>query len=193
MSANAQTNAQTKFLSYSGSLVSAPLQPTRPIPYSPQQTASGSGAGFVNFNSYQKGRLYTSNPASAQVGALSQTNDLYTNGFGGYKGYQTQKDTEASAMATASSSRLYQPSIINNYPNGNIYSMANSGNRADLLAPKSSIYFPNSNSYQYSPLNNGHPSVMQVLPTPDVNPSIHSRPAYTPTPLHTGSKWDTSK
>lgn len=174
-------------------MVSAPLQPTRPLSYSPQQTASGLG-GYANANSYQKEQIYSSNPASAQAGGLSQNTNFYTNGLGGYNAYQSQKDAEALAMATATNSGLYQPSVVNSYPTGNIYSLGNSGNRADLLAQsKNTIYFPNSNTYQYTPLNTAHPNVMQVLPTPDVYPSTYSRPGYNPTPLHMGSNWDTSK
>lgn len=192
---NAQMNAQNKFLSYSGGLVSAPLQPTRPMPYSPQPTASGLGLGYATVNNYQKGRLYFSNPT--QSGALtqnSQNNNYYANGFGGYKGFQSQKDAEALAMAKASSLGLYEPSIINPYPNGNMYSLGNTDNRAEFLSQsKNSIYFPNSNSYQFNHLNTAQPGVMQVMPTPDLYPGTYSRPGYNPTPLHVGSNWDTSK
>ncbi|XP_026331607.1 uncharacterized protein LOC113238960 isoform X2 [Hyposmocoma kahamanoa] len=192
-SANTQANTQTQFLSYSGGLVSAPLQPTRPMPYSSLQTASGLGAGYANVNSYQKERLYSSNPASAQTGAFSQNNNFYTNGLDGYKGYQSRNE-EALAMATASSSGLYQPSMINSYPTENIYSLGNFGNRADLLTQsKNSIFFPNINTYKYTPPNTAHPSVMQVLPTQDVYPSMYSRPGYNPSPPHMGGNWDTFK
>lgn len=194
MSANAQTNSQTQFLSYSSGLVSAPLQPTRPMPYSLQQTASGIGAGYAKENSYQKGRHYSSNPSSGQAGAVSQNTNFYTNDLVGYNGYQSQKDAEALAMATASSSGLYHPSTINSYSNRNIYSLGNSDNRAHLLKQsENSIYYPNSNSYQYTPLITAQPSVMQVLPAPGVYPSTYSRPGYNPTLLHLGSNWDASK
>lgn len=186
------TNAQTQFLSYSGGLVSAPLQPTRAVPYAPQQSANGLGTGYTNGNSYQKGRTYFSNIAPGQSGALPQKG-FYTNSLGGYRAFPSQPDTDAFAIATGSRSGLYPPSFMNSHVNGNMYSVGNSGNGGDYLAQtKHSIYFPNSNSYQYAPLNTAQPSVMQVLPTPDVYPTTYSRPGYNLPPLM-GSNWGTSK